>query len=161
MARESSSRVALLSIQPRYAEKILAGTKTVEFRKRGFGSPVEHVVVYSSSPTQLVLGFFQVGGVLLDHPRRLWSSVGSQGGITKREFDDYYRGRSVGAAIVVGELWRLRKPVPLSKLGVPRVTAPQSYRYLPESSMKRLRGLAERATADRRGDTGDVTRRST
>lgn len=143
MAGESTARTALLSIQPRFAQKILAGSKTVEFRRRGFAHPVDHVVVYASSPLQLVLGYFEVDEIVVDHPRRLWSRVGARGGITRPEFDAYYAGVSVGAAILVGKLWRLRSPIPLARLGVPSLSPPQSYRYLPQKSVKRLRVLAD------------------
>lgn len=143
MARDARPSVALLSIQPRFAERILAGSKTVEFRKKAFSADVEHVVVYASSPTQRVLGFFRVADVMIDSPTRLWTAVGERGGITKREFTDYYAGHVQGAAILVGQLWRLRQPLALQRLGVPKVQPPQSFRYLPSASLERLRRLAE------------------
>jgi predicted transcriptional regulator len=53
-----------MSIHPQYADAILRGDKTVEFRKRGFSHPVSHVLIYATAPRKLVLGYFVVDAML-------------------------------------------------------------------------------------------------
>ena len=50
MDSQTNYRVALMAIQPGYAEAILAGVKTVEFRKRALAPDIETVLVYETSP---------------------------------------------------------------------------------------------------------------
>ncbi len=62
MASAAIGRVALFSIHPQYAEAILAGTKSVEFRRTPLADDVTHVVVYATAPTKMVVGIFEVDG---------------------------------------------------------------------------------------------------
>ena len=62
MARTAHPQVALLSIHPVYAQGIIDGRKTVEFRRRAFGKSVTHVVVYATAPVRKVVGAFTARG---------------------------------------------------------------------------------------------------
>ena len=54
----------LISIKPEYAQKILDGEKTVELRKtRTRLKPGDIVLVYVSSPQQVIAGFFEVENI--------------------------------------------------------------------------------------------------
>ena len=60
----------LLSVKPRFAEAILAGEKTFEFRRAVFRrQDIETVVLYASSPTCKVVGEFTIDKVLSLAPR--------------------------------------------------------------------------------------------
>ena len=72
MASESQSGVVLLPIKPEYANAIFTGEKRVEFRKKEFGRPVSHIVVYSSSPEKKVLGYFKISFVDVANPMTAW-----------------------------------------------------------------------------------------
>ena len=55
------SRVLMLSVRPRFARALLAGTKTAEIRRRFPDVPVgTTVVLYSSSPERALLGTMRV-----------------------------------------------------------------------------------------------------
>jgi len=113
------------------------GTKRVEFRKRGFGREVSHVVVYSSSPVKQVVGFFEILGIEEDSPRRLWNRYAQVGGIDKEEYDRYFSKAPSGVAIRVGRVHVLRQPFPLDQLK-PGLRAPQSFAYLSETDFARV-----------------------
>jgi predicted transcriptional regulator len=117
-----------MSIHPQYADAILRGDKTVEFRKRGFSHPVSHVLIYATAPRKLVLGYFVVDAIESGKPETLWRRHGRSGCIRKTDFGEYYRGVAKGVAIRVQDAVRFRAPLQLSALGVR--TAPQSYRYV-------------------------------
>ena len=74
MAADTVGRVALMSIHPEYANAILAGRKTVEFRKRPIGDDVTHVIVYATAPTGAVVGAFTVTGQDTTSLTRLWET---------------------------------------------------------------------------------------
>ena len=137
MAAEAIRRIALLSIRPMFAEKIMAGGKRVEFRKTPFREEVSHAVVYATSPVQRVLGYFEVQGITVESPSKVWSRFRAVGGVNRREFDTYYAHSETAVAIVIGDVVALPEPAPLSALGC-GISAPQSYRYLPRSALRRL-----------------------
>ena len=63
----------LLSVKPQFAEAILAGKKTFEFRRAVFRREnVRTVVLYASSPTRKVVGEFIIDEVLSLHLDALW-----------------------------------------------------------------------------------------
>ena len=129
--------VALLAIKPRFAEAIIAGRKTVEFRKTRFAQPPRYIVLYASMPISQVVAYFEVAYITELTPLGLWRKFRHVGGIEYAEFSNYYRDRSRGFAIVVAAVWKLRKPARLAHL-YPRGCAPQSFRYLKADCIGRL-----------------------
>jgi len=122
-------RVALMSIHPEFAEAILSGRKTVEFRKRPIGDDVTHVIVYATAPTAAVVGAFTVAGQATDDPRNLWQTYADVAGISQDRFFAYFAGRPTGTGIHVGRVFISRSPLRLSDgLGLAR--PPQSYQYV-------------------------------
>ncbi|MBA3961045.1 MAG: ASCH domain-containing protein [Chthoniobacterales bacterium] len=129
--------VALLAIKPRFADAIIAGRKTVEFRKTRFSQPPRYVVLYASTPVRQIVAYFKVAYIKELTPLGLWRKFRHVGAIEHDEFFDYYDNCSLGYAIVVATVWKLGKPARLGHLR-PRGAAPQSFRYLNKSSIRRL-----------------------
>ena len=142
MAATKTRRVALFSIRPVYARAILDGRKRVEFRRTGLSSDVAHVVVYSTSPVQRVVGTFEVAGVDNDSPDALWERYAHVGGIDRDAYDRYFAGCDSAYAIRVRRPWTLPVPVPLAHLR-PGLRPPQSFQYLDEETAARL-GVGDR-----------------
>lgn len=129
MAKESTGRVALMSIHPEYANAIVDGRKTIEFRKRPLSSDVTHVVVYSTSPESAVIGYFSVAGQAVQTPHALWDEYAQCGFIDHDSYFDYYAGKEEAAGIRVGTAQRFKNLLDLKRdLGVK--CAPQSFQYL-------------------------------
>jgi predicted transcriptional regulator len=120
----------LLSVKPKFAEAILAGEKTFEFRRALFRSPdVTTVVLYASSPTCQVVGEFTIDEVLSQGLDALWKSTCKGGWIERSYFDQYFDGCLTGYALKVKRAKRYSVPLCLRKdLGIER--PPQSFRYL-------------------------------
>lgn len=142
MVMRETPEVALLSIKPRFAEAILAGTKRVEFRRRRLADTVRHIVVYSTQPVGTVVGSCGVSGQLSATPDELWSAVGDVGGISREEFDTYFEGAVQAVAILLEKPSRLspHRAVSLNDLGAAR--PPQSFQYLHRSVRNTLSGTA-------------------
>lgn len=123
----------LLSVQPKYVEKIFAGEKKVELRRicprvqRG-----DLVIIYASSPVMAVLGSFMVDHVVTKHPRELWPVVEHFACISRKEFDMYYRGSRFGVAIFFSKARPINEPLRLGEIRKrwPEFHPPQGYRYL-------------------------------
>src|SRR6202050_1248336 len=77
---------ALLSIRPPYAEAIFRGEKRFEFRRAICRKSVDVVVVYITSPTSLVVGEFDVTGVISDSVEDLWNRTRRHAGIERELF---------------------------------------------------------------------------
>ena len=134
-----------LSIRPRFAEQIFAGTKTVELRRIrsriGVGGLV---IVYASGKTKALLGAFQVKQVVVSTPNAIWRKYGSKTGLTKKEFDEYYSGSKTAFAIEIAHAWQLASPVCLQTLRKKRegFRPPQSYHYLDTNTVLNFGGAA-------------------
>ena len=120
----------LLSVKPRFAEAILDGTKTFEFRRALFRRrDIDTVVLYASSPTCKILGEFTIEDVLSLEVEELWTATRHGGAIDRAYFDNYFVGCSDGHAIKIGKACRYKTPLCLrADLGIS--TPPQSFRYV-------------------------------
>jgi predicted transcriptional regulator len=125
---DSARRIALLPVHPEFASAILAGRKTVEFRRRA-PRGATHVLVYATAPISGLMGWFEIAGVDLDAPARLWARWRWAGRIDKRRFDTYYANTDVGAAIRVGPARAFDRPIALTEAGLGNA-APQSFRWV-------------------------------
>ncbi len=109
-------KVVLMSIKPKFSERIFEGTKRYELRR----TPVkletgDVVIVYASSPTKAVVGGFSVNGVKRDEVASLWSLLGEEFGVSQEEYEGYFLGAETGHAIEVGKRAEI-EPVPLDEL---------------------------------------------
>lgn len=133
------NKALLLSIKPRFADAIFAGTKIFELRKvRPKVVSGDLVLVYVTTPRCRLEGAFRVEKVLEMEPEKLWPRVRGKCGVTKSEFMGYFAGKSVGFAIGVAEAWHLDAAVELSEMRTEEIVPPQGYRYLSAVQMESL-----------------------
>lgn len=123
--------VVLLSVQSPHIERLLAGTKTVEFRRRPLNlRPGTVVLLYASGTRRELAGSFVAGPVRSGTPTSLWRQHGAESGLTRAEYDDYFAGTEIGYAVPALEVRPLSEPIPLGELRQrwPRFTTPQTHR---------------------------------
>lgn len=123
------AKVVLMSIKPRFAEAILSGCKHCEFRRAPFSQPVSHIIIYSTSPIQKIVGVVEVTGVEQSDLATIKERFLIDGHISECEFDEYFKGKVQGTAILLGSRFRLEEPVDINALWID-VSSPQSYCYL-------------------------------
>lgn len=87
------------------------------------------VVIYATKPVGKVVGEFQVGGLLTEHPRSLWTVTKRHAGITKQFFMSYFDNCDQAFAIRIMNPIRYGQPLPLRQF-IGDSPAPQSFRYL-------------------------------
>ena len=120
----------LLSIKPKYVRSIIEGGKRYEFRKTIFKNRgIDRIYIYSSSPVKKIVGTFEVGGILEDHPRELWNNVKEYAGINDRDFFSYFEGKSRAFAIEIQNLQEFDEPINPYET-IPGFVPPQSYCYM-------------------------------
>ena len=139
-----SKHALLISIRPRFAEMIFAGSKTVELRRvcpKIF--PGDLALVYVSSPTKELRGGFEVGKIISASPPVLWQKVGKRSGITRKEFLAYFHGKAKGHALIIKRAWKLPAPVCLKSLrrGKGGFRPPQNFHYLNRNESSLLASL--------------------
>ena len=102
-----------MSIKPEYAEANFSGKKRFEFRRAIFKHDIKVGVVYITSPVGQVAGEFKVDDIITDDVDALWDRTEMQAGISRSGFFDYFAGRDVGHAIVIGKVQRYKQPLDL------------------------------------------------
>ncbi|MHA1679426.1 MAG: hypothetical protein ACTSUE_00305 [Promethearchaeota archaeon] len=121
----------LLSIKPKYVNRIIDGTKKYEFRKAIFKQPdrVDRIYIYSSSPVKKIVGSFAIERILEDNPVNLWSKCWDDSGIEETKFFTYFEGKEKGFAIKIKDLDVFDVPVDPREI-FDNFHAPQSFRYM-------------------------------
>ena len=119
----------LLSIKPQYAKLIFEGTKLYEYRKTIFSRPnINKVVVYASTPTQKVIGEFEIEKIIHDNIQILWESTREQSGLSKEAFFRYFSNNRMGYAIQIKTKTQYQTPLPLKS--ITSSSPPQSFIYI-------------------------------
>jgi predicted transcriptional regulator len=132
MDLSTTRSVALFSIRPEFVERILDGTKRVEFRKTEISPDLEYVIVYCTSPVKGVVAFFKVTAIVKEKPRQIWAKYRNVAGVSYAFFRKYYEQKKCAIAIEVGQVFRLPRPILLRELDA-NLSPPQSFQYLPWS----------------------------
>ena len=123
----------VLSLKPRHAEAILAGSKTVEFRRtRPRVRTATPALLYATTPVRALVGTCIVTAVESGHPAALWHAHGARSGLDHGEFLSYFDGVHTGSALSLTSPRRLGRPIPLPELrSTPNgFHAPQSFAYV-------------------------------
>src|SRR5450631_3049172 len=118
----------LLSIKPAFAEKIFDGTKKFEFRRTIFKNEnITTVIVYASSPTQKVIGEFEIERILKNDLSTLWNETKEYAGIDEEYFYRYFEDKENGFAIKIKKTKKYKKPLCIKQHF--NLTPPQSFLY--------------------------------
>jgi len=129
----------VFSIRPQHAERILAGDKTVELRRRfvdevGAGSLA---LIYTTSPVRALTGSAEIQEVQKLPVRELWHRHRVAACVPRGDFDTYFQGLDHGYAILLGHPKQLVPPVELAELRDRFGFAPpQSYQYAPQKLLE-------------------------
>ncbi|MGL4388836.1 MAG: ASCH domain-containing protein [Brevinema sp.] len=115
----------LLSIRPQYAEAILNGSKTVEFRKTPIRRKVTKAEIYMSRTTKKIVGAASIVDIKEDSPENLWKQFHKVGGITEEEFFKYFQNKKKGFALVLDKVKLFSKEEQIKPKYVP-----QSFCYI-------------------------------
>ena len=123
----------LFSLKPQYADLVFKGLKHAELRRRITPDMKDRdVFIYVSSPVRQLRGGFRVGHVWQGSPKDVWKEVSELAGVKKRDFYNYYAGRTVAYALRITGVWEYAYPASLDTLRsrLPRFVVPQSWRYV-------------------------------
>lgn len=133
----------VLSVKPRFARKLLAGEKTVELRRvlPRRTKPGDIIILYSTAPVGVFVGFCHVAEMLCESPETLWRRVSGAASVTRAEFFEYFETAKQAVGIVVERPVKFENGLSLrdSREHAPDFVPPQSFRYA-SSLHPKLRG---------------------
>ena len=138
-------RMVVLSLRPRFAEAILAGVKTVEFRRREPRIVVPtRALLYAASPVRALVGTCVVTSVKSAGLVDLWREHGPQSGLAHSEFESYFEGVEAGTALTLAHPYSFPRGVALHDLRAQpgSFRPPQSFAYVAAETGGQLMRLA-------------------
>jgi len=138
MDKAKTTDVIALSIKPVYANAILSGEKTVEFRKNGIPIEVKTIVLYSTQPEQKIVGYFDIKCCEVAPPSELWEKYGKFGHISFDDFNSYYKGKNWGKCFLVEGVYKFKRSIPLNRCKS-FSKSPQSFAYLLKTEWKNMK----------------------
>lgn len=119
----------LLSIKPKFAEKIFEGTKEFEFRRAIFKNKnIQTIIVYASYPVQKVVGEFEIEAIIKADLEQLWQNTKEKAGIEETFFFEYFQGKKEGFAIKIKNAIRYQNALCIRKDF--NTHPPQSFIYI-------------------------------
>ncbi len=133
------SNAIIFSIQPKFAELILNGSKTVELR-RVLPKRISidtFVLLYVSAPVKQISCGFWIDDIVQAPVNELWIQVSEKAGISQNEYDKYFEGSERGFGLFVKDVISLK----ITRENIISFTPPQSFCYL---SMCELQNLSEK-----------------
>jgi len=108
---------AIISIKPKHVENILSGAKTVELRTRNISLPSgSRLWVYTTLPVGKVKLSAEIEFIDLLTPKEIWKKHGKNICISKKEFDEYTKGRDLVSAIGLGNIRPLARDICLKTM---------------------------------------------
>ena len=120
----------LLPMKPEDAKSIFNGSKKIVYRRRIPKYSITRIVVYSTSPVKAVIGEIEVQKTMIMESSLLWEYTKDEAGISKKQFDDYFRNCNVVSAYKLGKCKIYEFPKSLSSFGINSI--PPSFVYLRE-----------------------------
>ncbi len=136
------SKAIVLSIKPKYANLILLGKKTVEFRRAWAAHEVSTIAIYASSPVCGLVGVVSVSEIIRAKPKLLWTYCSKQGGaLSKGELSGYFEGKETGIAVLLEGVRRFSQTIDPRRI-INGFSPPQSFRYLADSELMKLEQAA-------------------
>ncbi len=118
----------LLSIKPQYVKEIITEKKKFEYRKFRCRDDIDTIIIYATAPIKKAIGEARLIDIIEDDVESVWSKTKDFGGISREDYDTYYKKRKKAIAYQLGDITLYDKPKSLEDLGLNYT--PQSFAYL-------------------------------
>ena len=118
----------LLSIHPKFVDKIMTGEKKFEFRRVIAKRNPNKIIIYSTSPVCKVIGEAEVEDIIIDNPEKVWKETKKFSGVEKEFYVEYFDNRDLAVAYKLKNVIKYISPSDLKDFGIK--VAPQSFVYV-------------------------------
>ena len=119
----------LLSIKPKYVEKIINNDKKFEFRKAVPKKHFARVFIYSSAPEKKIVGMFTAKNILVGTPEDIWNKTKHKAAIRHNDYNIYFSDKKLAYALEIDNLIIFKTPIIPSDIWTD-FKAPQSFCYI-------------------------------
>jgi predicted transcriptional regulator len=136
-----------LSIHPLFVDKIFAGEKTIELRRRRPRSVAgDWIAIYATTPERKLRGIARVTEVRVGGVREMWPEARLQAAVTQKEYESYFTDCERAVGIVLADPVSFAEPVSLERLRElwPNFQPPQGFRYLDDEQVKVIQSFSPR-----------------
>jgi len=135
-------KIALLSIKPEFANKILFGVKKFEYRKKPFSKDTTHIVLYMTIPVQRIVGMATVKEIISAPSSILWEMTKKESGITREFYRDYFKGVHTAYAIELNQVTPFNHWINPQDI-IKNFKPPQSFAYMHNDLLNKILNLQE------------------
>lgn len=125
----------IISIKPKYVQKIYDGNKVIELRKSiGLSFKQNNkMYIYSSSPKKAITGHAYIDKIEQVSKDKIKQYYLDKIAISNEELENYLIDGKKGMMIWLKNIVEYKKPITLAKLKETGFTAPQSYCYVSDA----------------------------
>jgi predicted transcriptional regulator len=107
----------VISVQQKFVERIVAGKKAAELRRRAPRiQPGCRVWIYTKAPEAVISISVTVDRIVTGSPQDIWQSHRSDLGVSLDEFEDYFGETETGCAIFFKQVEDVSPGVALSEI---------------------------------------------
>ena len=107
----------LISLTPRHAGNVFAGTKTVELRRRPMHVSRGTIAwIYVKIPVGAIIGCVRIDSIHIQPPKTLWRDFAPVSGLSKSEFFSYFDDSPKGTALEISNTIKFNTPLSLEFL---------------------------------------------
>ena len=117
----------LLSIKPKYVEKILNWTKKYELRKRVPKDDIDTIYIYETVPSKKIVAKFKVEKILDDNKEKIWDAIWEFLWISKEDFMKYFFWKENACAY---KIWDIEKLDVDPYKEIENFSPPQGYKFV-------------------------------
>lgn len=132
----------MLSIRPKYVTRILAGEKSVEFRRRlPRQAPIgSKLAIYATAPVGGLVAMAKIESYIESGPQNVWRSCRGKGGISCSEFNSYFKDSELAVGIFLASVQPVTPIVTLRDLRDwwPGFHPPQQFAYFDDQEVALL-----------------------
>lgn len=127
----------VISVQSKFVERIAAGKKAAELRRRAPRiQPGCRVWIYTKAPQAVISICVTVERIITGNPKEIWRSHSHHLGVSRAEFDNYFGATDTGCAIFFKKVEDLSPSVGLLEIRskAKGFHPPQFFKRLEENS---------------------------
>lgn len=107
-----SRDLGMIALHPQYWEMYKDGSKWWELRKVGYSpQSVDTLIIYATAPVSRIVGEVDFVSTHVGYVDDVWDVVKGGCGITREQYDRYYRGHDVAKAYRLGNIWEYITPI--------------------------------------------------
>jgi predicted transcriptional regulator len=128
-----NEKFMMVSIKPKFVEKIIEGEKLIELRKcKPNVNNGDYLIIYATTPIKAVVAYAKIKSISYEPISDFWFEHGDKTGISFNEYQSYYNNQSHAVGIEFEDLQILSTIIELDTLrrrhGI--FNPPQTFKYL-------------------------------